>query len=362
MDKNEIGPPPKLQDILSSKDWPLCLDILKFAKQRYEIGFRFTELGNWLLDNNQEFLNFYQDSDAKIPRSSRIANRRQRIQKNLDDLLKVGLLRIRSKVMAEKNNTVVLLYDATIEGYLLACILFSDSLTYSNIIRLIESINKRNDSSILRFVLQFFRECEKKRNFERIVSHFVECVLPSIDTRDAKEILLSFLGHKQIVKWILFDKGSFCQAIEALDEVDKKLLLFEIKIEIENYYMENSLTSAWLVKKVNADAYIRIGLPQIESVSESLNEFSKTIGLSSKQWQKVRLENASDPSKIIVPGSCSICKSDKAVKVNVEDYLNSIPHAYGPYPSPFVSGACSECEGYASGDILHLKWFTCAWT
>jgi hypothetical protein len=362
MDRNEIGPPPKLQDILSSKDWPLCLDILKFAKLRYEVGFRFTELGNWLLDNNQELLTFYQDSDAKIPRSSRIANRRQRIQKNLQDLLKVGFLRIKSKVIAEKNNTVVPLYDTTIEGYLLACILFTDSLTYGNIIRLIESINKRNDSSILCFVIQFFRESEKKRNFARIVSHFVECVLPSIDTRDAKDILLSFLGHKRIVNWILFDKDSFCQAIEALDEVDKKLLFFEIKIEIESYYMENSLTSAWLIRKVNADAYIRNGLPQVESVSESFNEFSKTVGISSKQWQKVRLENANDPSKIIAPGSCSNCKSDKAMEVNVEDYLNSIPHAYGPYPSLFVSGICSECGGYASGDILRLEWFTSAWT
>jgi hypothetical protein len=131
------------------------MDILKFAKQNYNDGFRFTDLGNWLLKNNREFLAFYQDSDAKIPKSARIANRRQRIQKNLDDMSNIGLLRIKSKVRAERNYGMIPLYDATHEGYLLACLLFTDSRTYNNIIRLITSIYKTNDSSLLRFIIQF---------------------------------------------------------------------------------------------------------------------------------------------------------------------------------------------------------------
>ncbi len=211
-------------------------------------------------------------------------------------------------------------------------------------------------------MLQFFRKCEKARSFAQIVFHFVAFVLPTIDSRDSKDILLSFLGHKLIVNWILLDESSFYQAMGTLDEVDKKLVYFKIKMEIENYYMENYLRSAWLTSKVNASAYIGSRPDQIQSVSSNLEEFSKTVGLPSKQWQKVRLDHANDSSKIVVPGSCIICKLDKAVIVDVDNYLKSIPQAYGPDPVPIVSGRCSECGGYASGSIMQLEWFTCAWS
>jgi hypothetical protein len=317
INENVTFPPLKLQSILNSKDSVLCMDILKFAKQKYNDGFRFTNLGNWLLKNNQEFLSFYQDSDAKIPKSARIANRRQRIQKNLDDLSKIGLLRIKSKVRAERNYGMIPLYDATLEGYLLACLLFTDSLTYNNIIRLIASICKTNDSSLLRFIIQFFKQCKKTKSFGRIVSHFIEFVLPSIDTRDAKDILLSFLGHKHIVNWILLDESSFLRAIENLGKLDKKIIFFQIKMEIENYYLEKYRTTTWLISKINAGGYITSGLPSIESVSSNLEEFSKTVGLPNKQWLKTRLEYSNDFNRIVVPGYCPACKSEKATIIDI---------------------------------------------
>jgi hypothetical protein len=340
----------------------LFLDILKFTKQRYKVGFKFTDLANWLLDKNLEFRTYYQDSNAKIPKSARIANKRQRIQRHLDDLLKIGLLRIKSEVTAEKNNAMTPLYVATTEGFLLSCLLFSDSLTNGKIIDLLELVSKTSDASHLLFVMEFFRNCEKAGRFGRIVSHFIKFVLPTACYQDAKDMFLAFLGHNRIVNWILLDEGSFYQAMKSLPVDDRRLVYFKMKTEIENYYSQNYLRASWLMSKVNANGIIKRELSQVESVSANLEEFSKTVGLPSKQWQKARLNHANNFSKVVVPGFCIKCKSDSATIVGIDKYLKSFKFRYGPYPSPNVSGSCSECGEYSSGHIMELDWFTCAWT
>ena len=330
-----------------------------FGYKNYGVGFKFIQLGNWLLDNNLEFREKYKDFASRTPPSVQITYIRQRIQRHLDILIKIGLLRIKSRVRAEKNDSMTPLYDVTVDGFLLACLLNFDSATYPKIISLLESISKRSDSSLIRFVLLFFRKCEKI--FGSIVSHYVNFVLPTIDSGESKDILLSFLGVKCIVNWVLFHKRYFYQALLTLDELDRINVMFEIKMEIENYYSENYLKTAFRVAKINSDGYVRAVPSQTENAGSRLEEFSKTIGLAPMFWQKVRMEHAKDVSKLIVPGSCIMCKSDKAVIVDFNNYLNSIQDAYGPDPSWIVSGRCSECGGYASGNIIQLKWFTCAW-
>ena len=217
----------------------------------------------------------------------------------------------------------------------------------------------------MRFIIQFFKQCKKTKSFDRIMSHFTGYVLPSIDTRDGKDILLSFLGHKHIVNWILLDEGSFLRAIKNLDKLDKKIIFFQIKTEIENYYLEKYRTTAWLIRKINAGGYITSGLPSIEfeSVSSNLEEFSKTVGLTNEQWLKTRLEYCNDFNRIVVPGYCLECKSEKATLIDVNIILNASPEdAYGPYPTSTVSGCCSDCGSYAGGDIINWNGIHCDWT
>ena len=57
--KKQIVHPLDLKYILDSPDSDLYKDILKYAKNEYCSGFKFTEIGNWLIDNNYELLAFF---------------------------------------------------------------------------------------------------------------------------------------------------------------------------------------------------------------------------------------------------------------------------------------------------------------
>ena len=83
-------------------------------------GFRFIELGKWLMKKNKEFINYYSDSKGHTPISARIANKRQRIQNCIDNLIKWDFLMISKMVTAKKNNnTETPLYIITPIGKLI---------------------------------------------------------------------------------------------------------------------------------------------------------------------------------------------------------------------------------------------------
>ena len=101
----------------------LCHDILRYGRdQKYSSGgFRFSDLVNWLMRNNLEFINYYSGYKVKTPYSLRLANNRQRIQKLVDQLITLGLVKIKSLTTAEKNKKEPIeVYDFTIEGRFLS--------------------------------------------------------------------------------------------------------------------------------------------------------------------------------------------------------------------------------------------------
>jgi hypothetical protein len=94
------------------------IDILRYGReQNYEgdVGFRYTDLANWLMKYNQEFQNYYSDSMKSTPPNIKVANNRQRIERLIEDLIRLGLLKVKSIVQAEKNKEPTELYDFTVE-------------------------------------------------------------------------------------------------------------------------------------------------------------------------------------------------------------------------------------------------------
>jgi hypothetical protein len=65
--------------------------ILKYGLEHPE-GFIFTDLGNWLIEKLSQYRNYYTNSKSHIPRSARLANRRQTIQEHLDNLIRMELI------------------------------------------------------------------------------------------------------------------------------------------------------------------------------------------------------------------------------------------------------------------------------
>ena len=69
---------------------------------KFTSGFRFTELGKWLMKKNIEFINDYSGSKGHTSISARIANKRQRIQNCIDNLRKWDFLLISKMVLLKK--------------------------------------------------------------------------------------------------------------------------------------------------------------------------------------------------------------------------------------------------------------------
>jgi hypothetical protein len=79
--------------------------ILRYpVEHNYADGFKFNELANWLIKNYPEFSEYYTGSRANTPKSARIANRSHRIQGCIDNLIKLGIMREKSTVKAEKKS------------------------------------------------------------------------------------------------------------------------------------------------------------------------------------------------------------------------------------------------------------------
>jgi hypothetical protein len=108
--------------ILLRNDAFLYRDILAYGKEKND-GFKSTEVGNWLLQNNIEFRNEFSGNKAKTPPSTRLAIKRNRIQRHIHNLIRLGLIYEKTTVKNEKNQSPTPLYDFTVPGYLLAWLL-----------------------------------------------------------------------------------------------------------------------------------------------------------------------------------------------------------------------------------------------
>lgn len=94
------------------------------------VSFKFTELANWLLRNNREFLSYYDSSSTRRNTrfNARIHAQRIRIQNKIDDLIALKLIETKGTIKAEKNILETPLYAYTKLGYLLNLIIQSTLL------------------------------------------------------------------------------------------------------------------------------------------------------------------------------------------------------------------------------------------
>lgn len=76
--------------------------ILKYGIEHND-GFLFTEVGNRLIKTIPEFRDYYTGNKAHIPKSARLANRRNRIRDHIYGLIAMELLKVKAEIKAEKN-------------------------------------------------------------------------------------------------------------------------------------------------------------------------------------------------------------------------------------------------------------------
>ena len=76
----------------------------KLQQEQHGQGFKITHIGDWLLDNNQDFFNHYKGSDAKVRDRRKKENVYNRIKKYLANLEKWDLIRGLEKVEPDTRN------------------------------------------------------------------------------------------------------------------------------------------------------------------------------------------------------------------------------------------------------------------
>lgn len=88
----------KFKDGTFTKKALLCQDILKYCvngkyKEDDDESFRLWNLTEWLLEFNQEYINYFKDEDTKhFKKYSRIENRLPTTKRNVEKLVNIGLI------------------------------------------------------------------------------------------------------------------------------------------------------------------------------------------------------------------------------------------------------------------------------
>ena len=346
----------------------LYQDILAYGKNKTE-GFKFTELANWLLQNNREFMHEFSGSNAKTPRSTRLAIKRNRIQRHIDNLMQLGLVYEKNRIKGAKNQSSTVLYDYTLPGYLITWLLdinYLDKATETDeptqkILNVIHSYATLKDSASITFISNFFDRCKKRGTFNSIVSYFLESIMTNSTITDGYHLLRLFLGQSHSLNWILADCESFIEALNSLDENIRKIVLFEIKMEVEEYYNNNYLTEDWQYSKMIDDIYKN---SRVIAQDIHYQGLLNIVGIPGKKWQLMRFNNISNHSNVVVPGFCSGCNKEQPFLVHVYKYFNRIIAAHRPYPFNGISQDCDGC-GKALGStcrVIQLPWFLSPWS
>jgi hypothetical protein len=323
-------------------------------------------------------------------------------------LVDLALVYKRALVKAQKNDEDIPLYDFSLEGHLLSCLIIvhdqikeaikkqsrvdykkypvpievkelDDKLKnmppksvleqrashsidsqeplmgVQDVLEIVSSYEKINDSYTLLFILKLFKKCAKNGIFNKIIDHFMNIVLPQSDFKNGRDMLVAFLGIHQTLNLLLPAPSEFYETLEELDEVAKEMVLFELKMEIEHYYSEHYIDEeAFIIPHINDEQMKKQGL-------DNSYEYKNIVAVPGKEWQQMRLRNISDHSKVTLHGFCDSCKSDRSFTVSIFDYMAAIKYAHGPYPSRSISGKCPRCNRRACTSVMRFPYFVNPW-
>jgi len=147
--------------------------LVKKEGQPTSHAFKDYELANWLLDNNQDFIDHYTyDLDRHTNQSSRVKNTIRDIKAKIDDLIELGLMRRAGTVKQEKGTGIIFVYEFTQGTYLLLALLRStgDESADEEVYDIFQSILTDNkDPSIFIFYSHLFKKIKERGLFSEII-------------------------------------------------------------------------------------------------------------------------------------------------------------------------------------------------
>ena len=371
----EIRPPlvPPINMIFEMKDDNeiftdnalLYQEILKYGIEHND-GFLFTEVGKRLIEKIPEFRNYYTGYKARIPKSARLANRRNRIRDHIHRLILMELLYVKAMIKAEKNEEDTPQYDLTTEGRLVAWVMEgrdpdrSSDLTWlfedkkksapnnernvdksdekrlkgvKEVFEIIDTFTQSKESFVLTFLSVFFKKAMEGKRFADIVDLFYHD-LRFHEVTIGQQVMRLFTKVSHPLHWIFSLPEVFVEAFDELAVEAKNVMLLQFKMEIEEYYNKYYLVS--YARRISYEQYHNIR-----------SRYSVNTTIPGKKWQLMRINNISNYDSVVVPGFCYKCKTEHPFMVNTSDYLARLALFSSGRMRPLsevISSRCIKCN------------------
>ena len=240
--------------VINTRQEYFCLGNDKSNKDN-NCSFTHWTIAKWLLENNQEFIDRYsKNSYSDKSKKERIENSQKRVKRKLNDLVNLGLIQIKSNVKQQKGNSTVPIYQHTEFGYFMAWLIegfqqvskqsSNSFISFEKLyyyLQLIFPITEDSTASII-FFSKFFKKCKEKELFVNII-YLVKEILDS--GRFIKDIVELFrltlqLNFKDVRERIIFNE-LFNETVNELDEDTKKLVLYQLKLDLEKIVEQEGL-------------------------------------------------------------------------------------------------------------------------
>jgi hypothetical protein len=318
--------PPRKISILfkENRDALACRDILSWyaksaAKKEPIQDFDTTKVGHWLLDHHQPFVDeFSRPPDSHTRISYRLQSKRPYIKNRLRELLEFGLIEKRGTTLAEKGVVEKQLYAFTQEGCLWSWLIeakyASDekrrSAAMNNFFGELSSFVIGSHTSFTDAFVEYVNRRTNEGLFaeldEYYFEHLVQNLFPLTQTyfRFFRFEFLYGLYTNQDTSRILLE------IVENANEEMQKLMLMQLKLDIESNYYDEMNTS--------------------------------------RDWELQRYDSISDHTVVTLQGYCLDCKSQWPYTWNTLEFLKmgSKPHCYAPDGQMYITAKiiCPNCN------------------
>jgi hypothetical protein len=255
-------------------------------------------------------------------------------------------------VTAEKNNTETPFYVLTPLGKLIFLIVqakFSNEEEEQNnaikqIIDIVTSIKEQNDSAIIFFITELLNQIWVNNKKSSIIQHFERLLM--LELNNGNDFLSSLLGIKYFIYWFIVDEELSFKILGNLTENKRKIILVNLKTEIEYYYQQNYLVQEDYILKINSQPFTNSNFHYGDLINSG--------AIPRAYWENTRIKYINSFSKVVVPSYCDKCNSHRAFVVDIVEYLKSVIRARGPYPNLHVYGNCIECLNFLSTHVIRL--------
>jgi hypothetical protein len=292
----------------------LCHDILLWSipEGNKPTPFRFTEIGNWLIEHYRPFREKY--ANSHIPRTYRLHSNRDFIQRRIDNLIDLRLINKHGSVKSRKNNTDTPTYSFTEDGIYFAWLIKARNSKGKDRLNSIEMIFNKlmsnlslNDSSFTLFIMKLLTKCKDKGIFPNLIDD-EKLILVGGSLLDTSSTFLRRLLSSQARKF-------FVETIKELDRNTQKLFLFQFKLDIETRFAEYFINA---------------------------------------EWEVMRYDKIHDPAKLTVQGYCETCGL-YPIQLDVFKFLSSPMHyTLNPDTKRWLSLKKMDCQRCHKPDSFEI--------